>query len=73
MDERTVILAGLQRRVLAARKNLDLSFRKAEQKTGVPFNTISRIEKGEIEPSLSMLQRLAKGYGVTLKSLLCGE
>lgn len=73
MDEREKHLLAIRRRCREIRASLGLSYRAAEGRTGVPFNTISRIENGKVEPSSEVLFRLAKGYGVTLKSLLCGE
>jgi transcriptional regulator with XRE-family HTH domain len=57
----------------AAREGLGLSFRQAEERTGVPFASIQRVEAGRVDPSLELLYRLAVGYGVPVCELLCGE
>ena len=47
-----------------------MSLRAAEVKTGVPFTTIDRVEKGKTVPSLDVLYRLAEGYGVPIAEIV---
>lgn len=59
-------------RMRAVRESLGLTYRAAEARTGVPFASIARIESGRIkEPTVDILWRLAKGYGVPVGELLC--
>ena len=66
-------LAGVRERLRAARLALGLSHRKAGELTGVPFQTITRVETGKVKPTSEVLFKLAKGYGVSLNSVLCGD
>jgi len=60
-------------RLRAIRLELGLSHRAAGERTGVPFQTITRIETGKVKPTSEVLYKLAKGYGVTLEEILCGK
>ncbi len=72
-DEFTAWLAAVTARVKAIREQKGLSLRAAGELTGVPFNTIARVEAGRTVPSLEVLYTLAAGYGVTPACLLCGD
>jgi transcriptional regulator with XRE-family HTH domain len=37
------------------------------EKSGVHFVTISRIEQGHLSPTVTTLERLAKGLGITVR------
>ena len=64
-------LAGVRGRMRATREGLGLTFRGAEERTGVPFASIQRTEAGRVAPSLELLYSLAVGYGVPVGDLLC--
>lgn len=64
-------IAGVRARTKAAREALGLSLRAAEEKTGVPFMTIRRVETSDFVPTLDVLWRLAAGYGLSVSDLLC--
>lgn len=55
------------RGLLEARLNQNMTQKELSEKTGITQADISRIESGTRNPSLSMLKRLAKGLGCTLK------
>jgi transcriptional regulator with XRE-family HTH domain len=63
-------IAGVRVRAKAAREALGLSLRAAEEKTGVPFMSIRRVETSDFVPTLDVLWRLAVGYGVSVNELL---
>lgn len=46
---------------------------QAAEKTGVAFSTLAKIEKGVLSPTVTTLAKVAKGFGVTVSSLLAGE
>ena len=53
----------LRRRVIERRQELRLSLRAAAEDSGVPFNTLSRVEKGHL-PDLTNFSRLAAWVGL---------
>lgn len=72
MDETEYLdwIAGIRERAKTARESLGLSLRAAEEKTGVPFMSIRRVETSDFVPTLEVLWRLAAGYGVSVNDLL---
>lgn len=63
------------RTILAANLNQELRDRKWSQRelarrSGVSFNTISRISRGIVMPSLLVVQRFAKTFDCSIDSLL---
>lgn len=57
------------RRVRKKELVIPLTLIKAETKTGIPASTLSDYERGRSEPTLSVLEQLAKGYGVYIEDL----
>lgn len=53
----------LRRRVIERRKELGFSLRAAAEHSGVPFNTLSRVEKGHL-PDLANFGRLVAWVGI---------
>ncbi|MGD9531336.1 helix-turn-helix domain-containing protein [Pseudonocardia sp.] len=53
----------LRRRVVERRRELGLSLRAAAEDSGVPFNTLSRVEKGHL-PDLANFSRLVAWVGL---------
>lgn len=53
----------LRRRVVERRQELGLSLRAAAEDSGVPFNTLSRVEKGHL-PDLANFSRLVAWVGL---------
>jgi transcriptional regulator with XRE-family HTH domain len=43
---------------------------QAAEKTGVAFSTLSKIEKGDLSPTVTTLAKIANGFRVTVSSLL---
>lgn len=55
------------RAVLNARKENHLTQQQLADRTGIDRSDISKLENGNSNPSLKLLQRLAEGMGMTLK------
>ena len=53
--------------MINARKNSGLTQKQLSEKTGIAQGDISKIEKGEANPSLKTLKRLAVGMDMRLK------
>ena len=53
--------------MINARKAQNLTQKELAARTGITQADISRIEKGNRNPSLNMLKKLAAGLGMTLK------
>ena len=53
--------------MIDARKSQHLTQKELSARTGITQADISRIEKGNRNPSLNMLKKLAAGLGMTLK------
>lgn len=53
--------------MIDARKTQNLTQKELSVRTGITQADISRIEKGNRNPSLNMLKKLAAGLGMTLK------
>ena len=52
--------------IIDARKNSGLTQKQLSERTGIAQGDISKIEKGEANPSLKTLKRLATGMGMKL-------
>lgn len=72
-EEHKAYIKALCERVKAARLARGISLRDAAVLTGITFNTIARIERGEIEPTLATLGKLAAGYQVPFEGLVCAK
>ena len=59
-------LNDLGRIVLAERSRRGMSLREAASATGIPFNTLARIEKGHV-PDLPKFKRLVEWCGADVK------
>jgi transcriptional regulator with XRE-family HTH domain len=46
---------------------------QASQQTGLSLSALSKIERGELSPTLSSLNKIAAGFGIDIVSLLDGE
>lgn len=55
------------------RKSRDLTLQDAARITGVSASAFSKIERNELSPTISTMQRIAHGLGVELTSLLSGQ
>jgi len=64
------ILRKFGSHLLAIRKRKKLSYRKIALNCDVDYSDISKIEKGERNPTLLTVVELAKGLGVSLKELM---
>jgi transcriptional regulator with XRE-family HTH domain len=53
--------------MINARKNIGLTQKQLSDKTGIDQGDISRIERGEANPSLKTLKRLATGMNMKLR------
>lgn len=53
--------------VLAARKSIDMTQKELAEVSGVAQSDISKLENGNSNPTIKMLQRLANGMNMRLK------
>lgn len=53
--------------VLAARKSVDMTQKELAEVSGVAQSDISKLENGNSNPTIKMLQRLASGMNMHLK------
>jgi transcriptional regulator with XRE-family HTH domain len=53
--------------IIDARISQNLTQKELAQRTGIQQSEISKLENGERNPSLKLLQRLAEGMDMTLK------
>lgn len=53
--------------IIDARKQSGLTQKELSERTGIAQGDISKIEKGNANPSIRTLQRLATGMGMRLK------
>ena len=60
--ERAVVQA-----IIDARKRSGLTQKELSERTGIAQGDISKLEKGNANPSIRTLQRLAAGMGMELK------
>lgn len=58
---------GLVQALLEARRASGMTQRELSELTGIAQGDISKLEKGNANPSLRTLQRLADGMGMRLK------
>jgi transcriptional regulator with XRE-family HTH domain len=64
------ILTKFGSHLQAIRKRKKLSYRKIALNCDIDYSDISKIEKGERNPTLLTVVELAKGLGVPLKELM---
>ena len=64
--ESTELEYTIVKAILDARKKSGLTQKELSEKTGIPQADISRMEKGNANPSIKTLRRLAKGMGMKL-------
>lgn len=62
--EDTETIAG---RIKAAREAQGMTLRQLSEQTGVNISNLSRIERGEVSPTLETLQTICKALGLTLR------
>lgn len=53
--------------VIDARKTNHMTQKELSERTGIAQSDISKLENGNSNPTISMLQRLADGMGMTVK------
>ncbi|MDO4478299.1 MAG: helix-turn-helix transcriptional regulator [Lachnospiraceae bacterium] len=58
---------ALMQVLIDARKEAGMTQKELSEITGIAQGDISKIEKGNANPSIRTLQRLAKGMGMTLR------
>jgi len=64
----TIMDVMVGEKVRSQRKERKLSLRNLADISGLNINTLSLIENGKVSPSVSTLQRLASGLGVTISA-----
>ncbi|BAU87685.1 XRE family transcriptional regulator [Streptomyces laurentii] len=68
-DEVADALAGMGPRLRAARERRGVTLTGVGEATGIAPSTLSRMETGRRRPTLDVLLRLARAYGVSLDEL----
>lgn len=63
-------MGNLGKNLLAARKKLDLTQEEVAERSGVQAGEVSRIERGQRDPKVSTLERLAAALEVAPGRLL---
>lgn len=63
-------MTKLPERLLALRKERNMSQKSLIQEMGLALNTYVRYERGEREPTASVLVQMADFYGVTIDYLV---
>lgn len=64
------IMAYIGDDIKARRKMLDITQRTLAELSGVGINTLTRIERGEGNPSLEVLSRIADTLGMEIKLII---
>jgi transcriptional regulator with XRE-family HTH domain len=70
MDELDETIATVGPRLRTLRKERETTLTDLAATTGISVSTLSRLESGERRPTLELLLRLARAYGVTLDELV---
>lgn len=70
MDEQIKLIAE---RLRGLRDVLELTTEAMAAECGIPVNELQQAESGEYDISVSMLQKVARQYGVALDALMFGE
>ncbi len=66
-------LMNIQQRLIALRRERDLTQQQMADSIGVHVNQIRRYEAGATQPSLEVLKKIATAMSVTIDSLAFGE
>ncbi len=66
-------VSGFSARLRAARKQLGLSRRGIAAELGCDVRTLARWERGDFEPNVATIAKLAAIYGVSAHYLITGE
>ena len=61
------------RRLKVLRQERDWTLSEDSQKTGIAHSTLSKIERGEISPTLGTLQKIADGLNIDIVALLSND
>lgn len=70
MDEQ---IKEISTRLAGLRESLQISVEEMAARCGIESETLRRAETGETDLSVAMLQKVAKGCGITLDELLFGQ
>jgi transcriptional regulator with XRE-family HTH domain len=57
-------------RLRQLRRSRNWTLQQASEQTGVALSTLSKIERGDLSPTVTTLQRIASGFGLGSASLL---
>lgn len=61
---------GFHDRIVVLRKERGLTLQECARLTGVAASTLSKIERAELSPTVSTLQKIAAGFGLEVADLL---
>lgn len=65
-----VALLDIGLRLSQLRRERGWTLQQASRRTGVSSSALSKIERNELSPTISTLQRVAQGYGIDVATLL---
>jgi Predicted transcriptional regulators len=63
----------LERRIASLRQERNWTLKDASEATGVSASTLSKIERGDLSPTITTLQKIANGFGLDVIQLLAGQ
>ncbi|WP_319530858.1 cupin domain-containing protein [uncultured Cohaesibacter sp.] len=67
-DESESVLVA--KRIVTIRKDLKMTLQECSKRSGVAVSTLSKIERCELSPTISTLQKIAAGFSMELTELL---
>jgi transcriptional regulator with XRE-family HTH domain len=70
MDDLEAVLTTVAPRLRALRRQRETTLTAVAADTGISVSTLSRLESGQRRPTLELLLRLARAYGVPLDELV---
>ena len=73
MEAAAAIRKGLGKRIKALRKTQKLTQEELGEKAALSYKFVGEVERGEVNPSLDSLMRIANALGVTIGDLFPRE
>lgn len=64
---------ALERKIASLRQQRGWTLKEASEASGVSASTLSKIERGDLSPTITTLQKIASGFGLDVIQLLSSE
>ena len=64
---------ALERRIASLRQQRGWTLKEAAEASGVSASTLSKIERGDLSPTITTLQKIAGGFDLDVIQLLAGQ